>query len=61
MKILKLAISQLGDFGFTTVFISDLENVYYFAVELGFVVYYFGLEVKHQLHFIYILSRFYLK
>lgn len=54
MKILKLTISQFGDFGFATLLVSDLEHIYYFIVELGLVVDYLGLEVIHHL-FIYCL------
>ncbi len=48
VQIFELTVPQFGDFGFATLLVCDLEHVYYFAVQLSFVVYYLWLQVIHH-------------
>jgi hypothetical protein len=49
MEALELAVAQFGDFGASSLFVSDLQHVDYLPVALRLVVDDLRLQVHHQL------------
>jgi len=49
MYVLELAIPKFCYFGASGGLVCHLKHISYFTIEFGLMVYYFGLEIHHQL------------